>query len=127
MEQLESALKAFATQVGSEAGALTLSLTNPYPNPNPTPLPNQVNSELTYLREKLVPDEADAHRHHHSRSRSRKNVVASGAPSAASSPVTCSMRPATLAVLTLRRHVREWWAMAVLLLHRGTVVSAMLL
>ena len=58
-----------------------------------------MNSELTYLREKLVPDEADAHRHHHSRSRRRKNVVASGAASAASSPVTCSMRPATLAVL----------------------------
>ena len=58
-----------------------------------------MNSELTYLREKLVPDEADAHRHHHSRSRRRKTVVASGAASAASSPVTCSMRPATLAVL----------------------------
>ena len=69
MEQLESALKAFATHVGSE---------------------------LTYLREKLVPNEADAH-HHHSRSRRRK-AHASSAAAAASPPVTCNVRPVALAV-----------------------------
>ena len=74
MEQLESALKAFATQVGSE---------------------------LAYLREKLVPEEADAH-HHHSRSRqassARRKAQASSAAAAGSPPVTCSVRPAGLAV-----------------------------
>ena len=67
MEQLESALKAFNTQVVSE---------------------------LAYLREKLVPDEANAH-HHHSRSRRRKEKASSAA--AAGSPPTCSVRPAALA------------------------------